>query len=279
MNKNNITCALSSDFFKLRKLKSVWIALIIMFCLILISYAAYWIGVQTIDSLDWSDIDEIDGLEAKAQMLDTLQKLKDTLLFGSTSTASIEFLMAIIVCIYIGKDFSSGAVALSTARGTKRREMYFSKWIMCVCLFVAYSIFALIVSGIFRTFDGESALATGEFAMLMRNFALQLLCGIATISIFVMIAFLARSSGSSIAITIGAYVLLNIVISIIATIVTSPDASEEWTYFFPLQQMNIACTYGKFTTAQTVAVIVMPIAYTALSTFIGYFTFEKRDIK
>lgn len=274
MNKNNMICALSSDFFKLRKLKSVWIALIIMFCLILISYAAYWIGVQSINSLDLSEYPE-----EKAEMLLTLQKLKDTLLFGSTSTASIEFLMAIIICIYIGKDFSSGSVALSTARGTKRRETYFSKWIICVCLFIAYSIFALIISGIFRTFDGESALASGDFAMLLRNFALQLLCGIATISIFVMITFLARSSGSSLAITIGAYVLLNIVISIIATIVTSPDANEDWTYFFPLQQMNIACTYGKFNTSQTVAVIVMPIVYTVASTLIGYFTFEKRDIK
>ncbi len=276
MSKSNLTCALSSDFFKLRKLKSVWIALIIMFCLILVSYAVYWIGVQSINDME---INEETDETFKNDMFDLMQTLKDTLLFGSTSTASIEFLMAIIVCIFIGKDFSSGAISLSVAKGTKRKNAYFSKWITCVCLFVAYAIFSLIISGIFRTFDGESALNSGEFAMLLRNFALQILCGIATISIYVMITFLARGTGSSIAITIGAYVLLNIAISIISTAITSPNTNEDWILFMPLQQSTIACTYGKLTPTQIVAVVVMPIVYTAISTIIGYFTFEKRDIK
>lgn len=43
--------------------------------------------------------------------------------------------------------------------------------------------------------------------------------------------------------------------------------------------MAIASTVGKLTKAQTVAVTVMPIAYTVISTLIGYFTFAKRDIK
>lgn len=275
--KNDMARTLHGDLFKLSKLKCIWIALIIMFCLILISYSAYWIGVQSIESTDFGTEDGSEDF--KDNMLDSLNALKDTLLFGSTGAASIEFLMAIIICIYIGKDFTCGSIALVTARGTKRRHTYLSKLVICVCLFIAYAIFALVTSGIFRSFDGNGALADGEFGMLMRNFFLQLLCGISSISIFVMIAFMARSTGSSIAITIGSYVLLNIVISIIATITARPGLSEDWTYFFPLQQSNIASTYGDLSTTQIVAVTVMPVLYTALSTLIGYFTFDKRDIK
>lgn len=270
--KNNLLCTLSSDTYKLRKLKCVWVALIIMFCLILISYVVYWISANIVNS------GIIEGEFETEELINTMKK---SLLFGSTSSASIEFLMAIIVCIFIGKDFSLGAISLSVARGTKRKDVYFSKWLTCVCLFVAYAIISLVLNGIFYAFDGEGAFTVGDFGILMRNFALQLLCGISTVSIYVMITFLARSTGASIAITIGTYILLDIVISIIATAVTAknPTIGADWTYFFPLQQSDIASTYEKLSATQLIAVIVMPIVYCAISTMIGYFTFEKRDIK
>ena len=277
MNKNSFACTLSSDFYKLKKLKSVWIALIIMFTLALISYAAYWVGAKYFTSLDFG------GEEyAKQEAIALLAQMRKALLFGSSSTVQVELFVAIIACILIGKDFSGGSVAVLTARGEKRIDNYFSKWVTIYVLYVAYVCFALVISGIFYAIDGKGGAFTGaEFDMLMRNFGLQLLCGMASVSIYVMIGYLARSTGSSIAISLCSYIMLSIVISLITTIVgiDGKEHSNAWTYFMPLQQSSIASAYGKLSSTQIVAVTVMPVVYTAVSTLIGYFTFDARDIK
>ena len=79
----------------------------------------------------------------------------------------------------------------------------------------------------------------------------------------------------------GAYIVLNLLIGIITAVVgiTGKATSSEWTIFLPLQQSDVAGTNAKLDTTQLVAVIVMPIVYATASTLIGYFTFEKRDIK
>lgn len=277
MNKNSFACALSSDFFKLKKLKSVWIALIIMFTLALISYAAYWIGANYVANSDFG------GEEyAKQEAMALIAQMRKALLFGSASTVQVELFVAIVACVFIGKDFSGGSVVLLTARGEKRIDNYFSKWVTLYSLYVAYACFALVLCGIFYALDGKSGdFSSADFGMLMRNFGLQLLNGIATVSIFVMIAYLARSTGSSIAISLCSYILLSIVISLITTIVgvDGQEHSNAWTYFMPLQQSALAGTYGKLTSTQLVAATVMPIVYAAASTLIGYFTFDARDIK
>lgn len=276
MNKNSFGCTLSSDFFKIKKLKSVWIALIIMFTLVLISYAAYWIGANYVENSDFGG-EEVAKQEANL----LLSQLKNSLLFGAASTVRIELFIAIIVCIFIGKDFSCGFVSILTARGTKKADSYFSKWISLVSLFTAFLCFAFILNGIFFALDGNGALNGDEIGRLFRNFGLQLLCGIASVSIFTMIAFLARSTGSSIAVCVGAYVVLAVLISIITTVLAyeGKTDSSTWAYYMPLQQMTVACSYDKLDNAQLVAVTVMPIVYTAVSTVIGYFTFDARDIK
>ena len=270
-----------ADYYKLKKLKSVWIGLIVMFLLLLLGYCAYWVGIKIVESRPINPADpEADIM--KEQTIEYLKTIRMSMLYGSTSTVRIELFVAIIACIFIGKDFSCGATAIYTARGTRRAQTYFSKLFSLITLFVAYSCIMLIFSGIFSSFDGRlGAFGKAEFAMLMRNFFLQLLCGIASISIFTMIAFLTRSSGAALATNIGLYVVLGIVIGLIS-IITSIDGNEnsdKWAYFLPLQQMSIASTVGKLTKVQKVAVTVMPIVYTVISTLIGYFTFAKRDIK
>lgn len=277
MNKNSFGRTMTSDLFKVSKLKSVWIALIIMFTLILVSFATYWVLLEFVNNSD-SGGEEMAKLDAQF----FLGQMKTALLYGSSSTVHIELFVAIIACIFIGKDFSGGSVAILSARGQKRAHTYFSKWLTLISLTIAYACVALVVSGIFYAFGSKGSSFTAEdFGMLMRNFALQLLCGIASASIFAMIAFLARNTGSAIAFSVGAYVILGVIIGLVDIIlsVKGAESTNEWSYFMPLRQMSAACTYGKMSTTQIIAATVMPVVYTAASTLIGYFTFEKRDIR
>lgn len=277
MNNNSFSLALTSDVYRMRKLKSVWVSLIIIFLAIFLTFAVYWIGIKIIESTPPEQAPEIDST------LQFMDSLIINMLYGSSSIACIEFLIAIVACIFIGKDFSCGYIALTTARGTKRVNTYFSKWLSMVCLFFFYMCFALLISGIFYAISGSpGGFTSAKFGILMRNFALQFLAGVASVSIFVMVNFLCRSTGTSIATCIAAYLLLSVLVSVISTVIATSDVSGtklDWTIFLPLQQMGIATTAGKLTKAQIVAATVMPVVYTVTSTLIGYFTFEKRDIK
>lgn len=277
MKDNSFSLALTSDVYRLRKLKSVWISLIVMFVMLFLSFAAYWIGIKIIENTPPEQMPEIDSTKA------FLTSFVSSMLFGSSSTANVELFIAIVACIFIGKDFSSGYIALTTARGTKRSDTYFSKWFTMICLLVIYMCFSLLISGIFFAISGSpGGFTNANFATLMRNFALQLLAGIASVSIFVTINFLCRSTGTSIATSVALYLLLGIVVSIITTVIgiNNPDGKKiDWTIFLPMQQMSIAASASKLSTAQIVAATVMPVVYTVIATLIGYFTFEKRDIK
>lgn len=123
MNNNSFAMTLNGDFYRLKKLKSVWISLIIMFALIFLTFAIYWIGIKVIESQPPEQMPEIDST------LQFMDSLIINMLYGSSSVANVELFIAIVACIFIGKDFSCGYITLTTARGTKRTDTYFSKWI------------------------------------------------------------------------------------------------------------------------------------------------------
>lgn len=275
MKNNSFACSLKSDFYRLSKLKSVWIALALIFGLTLLSFAIYWFTLNFLPEMP-------DMTPQEIQQHIVLSSGRD-LLYGSSSTISLGLFIAIITCIFIGDDFSGGYVATLTARGCSRANTYFSKWLTLVILSVAYVLFGLLVSGIFYSFTTHGTVFTAQdFAYLIRNLALQILCAISTVSIFVMIAFMARSTGASIAISLVSYILVGVIAGIISVVISAKygeNHSTDWMSFLPFEQMNIACTNGELTTTQTIAVSVMPIVYTAISTIIGYFTFDKKDIK
>lgn len=277
MKTNSFGLALTSDAYRLKKLKSVWVSLIIMFVAVFLTFAIYLIGMKMLDNM--SPEDAVDK-DATVSFLGTIIT---SMLYNPSSVTFIEFLIAIVACIFIGKDFSLGYITLTTARGTKRANTYFSKWLSLVCLFFFYLCFAQLISGIFYAISGSpGGFTSAKFGILMRNFGLQFLAGVASVSVFVMINFLCRSTGTSIAICIAAYLLLSVIVNVISTVILANDTTGkklDWTIFLPLQQMNIASTADKLSSVQIVAATVMPIAYTAISTVIGYFTFKNRDIK
>lgn len=275
MKTNSFACSLKSDFYRMSKLKSIWIALAIMFGFVLLNFAVYWFTLNIIPQT-------IDG-DFYAMQQKTVLEQGRGLLFGSSSQISIGIFMAIITSIMIGCDFSGGFVSIMTAKGTSRATTYFSKWLTLVVLAIGYVLFGVLLSGIFYSFTTFDTVFTAlDFGYLMRNILMQILATISLVSIFVMIAFMSRSKGSSMAVALLSYIIVEILISIISAILVTKYGSEysdTWTYFMPFMQMTVACKIGSMKATEIVAGIVMPIVYTAISSIIGYFSFEKRDIK
>ncbi len=291
MRNKDFAYTLSSDLFRLKKLRSVFVGLILMFVIIFLTYAVCWIGMNLATRMDVTEdtpgedgivVDE-NGMPLFSQQdKDAMTALFDNLnresLMGSGAVASIEFFVMIIVCIFVGKDFSNGTVRLMVSRGTSRVHAFFSKWVSAAILVTIYSVFALVMSGILFSFK-PTPFTGRDFGILMRCFSLEWLVNISTMSIFMMIAFLCRSSGSSLGMSIGFYVVLDIVLSVIATVLQISGGNMDWLMFLPLQQMTIASSSATLGTTELCAVIIMPFVYIAASIGIGLATFLKRDIK
>ena len=88
---------LNGDVYRLKKLKSVWISLIIMFTLIFLTFAIYWIGIKIIENQTPEQAPDMDDT---IQFMDSLIA---NLLYGSSSVANVELFIAIVACIFIGK--------------------------------------------------------------------------------------------------------------------------------------------------------------------------------
>ena len=93
-----------------------------------------------------------------------------------------------------------------------------------------------------------------------------------------MLAFLCRSSGSSLGATIGGAIVISLIAGLIAGLGSLGNDSS-WIYFMPLQQNSVAGLTVNYNAAQLCAVIIMPIVYGAIATAIGLISFLKRDIK
>jgi len=275
-NDNAMTCVIKADLFKLKKHKSVYIGLAVMFAMILIVYCIYWIGTAIIENAHPADQS---ALEMQQELLKLLSPLGRQSLAGFSETCSMSLFVSIIACIFIGKEFSNGTMRIAVSRGANRIRLYFSKWISLAVLTVAYYVIVILVCGIFTAIKGYGLPFDGaQFGLLMRCFALQLLCNLSTMSIVVMIAFLCRSSGASLGATIGAYIALSMIFGIAAT-VSGLSGNADWIMFMPLQQGTVASSLAKFSATELCAVLIMPVAYAAIATSIGIITFIKRDIK
>lgn len=268
MKNNKFLNLVSSDFYKVSKLKSTYIALAIMFFMMLIGFAAI-VALQKLDTES------------------TLVFGKD-FLFSALSDANIGLFIAIIAGIFIGKEFSDGMMRITVARGHKRVQIYFSKLLVMITMVFAYALIMIIIAGIFTAIIGYGQPFDGhEFGLIMRCLAFEILALISSASIFVMFAFLLRSSGSTIGAAIGFYLVISIIVTALTVVATTvadsnPDKAAALinaSTFLPYQQSSIASSYGTLTTTEIVSAIVMPIIYTAISSIIGCLTFIKRDVK
>lgn len=313
LSSNSFANTIKSDFFKLGKMKSVYIGAAIMLALILISFAVFWVSAgkaeRAVDAAqshyDAVMADSSSTSEQKAEASQELELTKSDLektlkdshsnLFNFASLINLELMLAIIIGIFVGKDFSDGTVRLFVARGANRIQMYFSKLIVLATLTFGYMACSMLICGVLTAVKGYGEAFTGlEFARLMRTFGLSYVAIMSAVSIFLMIAYLTRSSGAALGASLGAYILIGVIVSILSVrfaivsiiggITGDDDALlQDKMYqtitYLPLQQLSYCISDGKMPVTEAMKFLFMPIAYTLISSFVGIITFKKRDIK
>ncbi|MEG2541310.1 MAG: ABC transporter permease subunit [Clostridia bacterium] len=269
-NRSKFADLFASDFYKIGHMKSIIIIPFVMLFLILINYSLFWWQETVLGTANIPDIPE-------------LLFTGKIMLFGAGSYILLGLFLGIIFGINIGGEFSNGTISSLVARGSNRLEIYFSKWLTMATIVTMFVLGSFVVCGILTAISGYGAPFNGlEFGYLVRSLVLQTLCNIATGSVLVMVCFLLRTKGGAIAVSLALYFLSNVIISILATIgqLSSGTAwlSELVTYV-PGQLLGFATMTGGYTTANILKLVFVPIAYILLTSFVGSYTFLKKDIK
>lgn len=170
---------LSSDFYKLRRLKSFWVCLIINAGL----------ALANVLLIQYSNGGAPDGMGA----LDYFPRC------FSTSTP---LLACISVSIFAAGEFGYGTMKNIASHGFRRGAIFFSKtlvgWLISLVYMVGYFLFAFFPALIFWGLGTASGTFVTDALLIT---ALQILLTFAFSTLFTAVAFLLRQSGGSMALS------------------------------------------------------------------------------
>lgn len=194
----------------------------------------------------------------------------------------ITLLTTIFLSMFIPSEFAFGTIKNMASRGINRASIYFSKLTIGIFTSVVYTIFVSLCGFI----AGSIMWGVGEFKsdeglQLLEMFGLFILAEICLQSVFIMIGFLVRHMGGTVAINLGIYMIISQVIFPIINyaVKTLPwlgyeiDSAEYW-----------VGTYAQIFTAVNIEQdivnkgIIVCLVYLILSTAIGILDFCRRDV-
>lgn len=276
---------LKSDFYKLFRMKSFYVCGIIAAVMAAISM---FISSQ-LNNMMQSMTDTVGGMMMASQMV-TLKSILPTMI----SPLSDYFILVIIgVCLFITIEYNAGTLKNIAARGFKREYIFLSKLIVCIveafiitlCFAVSCVIFGLIFLPVGNFGDGY-------FTELFTIYGVDILILIGYVSFIAMIAYLIRTNGGTIAITLCAHYLVPIIISMFNVVSIMNDVSDsdlDKVISYSNNQYGQVAYYWIGTLGGTVSEsyhngtiyipILVALAYIVVSCAIGMSVFKKRDIK
>ena len=270
---------LKSDFYKLFRMKSFYVC-----CIISVAIAAIAMFIS-------SQLNQM--MEGISNSVMTIENVLPTML----SPASSDYFILIIigVCLFITIEYNAGTLKNIAARGFKREYIFLSKLIVCIvealiitlCFAVSCFIFGLIFLG-----TPAGGFGDGYFAELFTTYGVDILIIIGYVSLIAMIAYLIRTNGGTIAITLCVHYLIPIIINMFNVLTIMNDASDsdlEKVVSYNNNQFGQIAYYWIGTLGGTVSEsyhngtiyipILVALAYIAVSIIIGMSVFKKRDIK
>lgn len=261
-----------SDFYKILRTKAFYICAIIAALL-----SALGIVVTNNQINSQIEMYTSYGLEVTASELgyNAITALK--------SAVSIDtvLLTVIMISMFIPNEFSFGTIKNIISSGKRKWEVYFSKFI--VALFIVVSYIGLCYITCFSLgawFWGTGEITREMYLDMGRMIGLSLFAVLAVQSLCIMMAFLIRQTGGTIACNVSILMLYPVLQSIIDLGVEKLLKVEE----FSIAKYNPLTYLGTFSSMDILkddiilGSIVCGVCIIA-TTAIGIFTFYKRDVK
>ncbi len=264
--ETRLLSVLRADFYKLLRMKSFYICGIIAMLLSVLNIGLSVYVMKTTYASIPASYFGFNGLVAFQNGL---------------SSANLFFV--IFISLFVSGEFTYGTIKNMVSSGRSRVSIYFSKIVSGISVVVIYSMACALVSGIIGTIAwgiGDN-ITRNDYLDLFRTIGLYILAEISRQCLFVMVGFIFKNSGSTVAINLliamGVFsrIFSSLVDKLINNIPNIKDFSLE--KYLPshycIKFLSLDITQDTIITG----IIVCLVAIVVFSMF-GYFIFEKRDI-
>lgn len=186
---------------------------------------------------------------------------------------NINIFIAICVCVFVASEYNMGTLKNIVSRGFPRNQIYFSKLLVSVVCSVIITAVYVTSGAIMSTFWANEEVKAAASQIILSIISYMLII-FAMASLFLMIAVTVRKSGLSIAISIGAMMLIS---SIFEMLAMSIEHFENYSKYWLPNTLSIVSTSIK--DGQWYVPMLIAAGYFAVTTIIGLLVFKKRDIK
>lgn len=279
---------INSDFYKLFRMKSLYVCLIVAVGLALLQSGISRLTVNMLEEDMGTSLVDMAGIG----------DIKDMLLNAMNGDQNWVIISIIAVSLFVSIEYRAGTLKNIVAKGFSRESIFFSKLIVSIveAVIICYAYIIVYVSACFIFFD-SSGLSADFYSELAVNYAVNTLITIASTSFIVMTAYLIRSTGGTIALSICLYMIvipMALQMMNLFSILNSGDDSDSQ-ILAATTAMNenngygdaayywvgtLSATLSKCYADKTIYIpVLIALAYLALSVVIGLLSFKKRDIK
>lgn len=191
----------------------------------------------------------------------------------------IPLLIAIVISLFVCIEFSSGAI--KNAHGFNRSEIYFSTLLTA-------AISALIMTLVYMLASfaaGSIAWGIGQtdsntVPTMLKVLGTEFLVVIACVSFFVMAAMIIRNSGGTIAVNLGSIIIIPLILQIIGILINIvAKYSDIVLDKYWVVSAGTAIATLKPAGNDIITALIVAGCYIVITTLLGVYTFQKRDIK
>lgn len=274
-----MTGLIKADFKKLFKSKTLLVCSLIALGISLLTVFVMHMALSVLgDKMQMAkDMMSMAGGDESIDMSVALSQIPDNNIWSFVDMlfkdSNIGIFIAICVCVFVASEYSMGTLKNIVSRGFSRNQIYFSKLLVSVVCSVIITAVYVTGGAIMSTFwANEEVKAT--VSQIILSIISYMLIIFAMTSLYLMIAFIVAKSGLSIAVSIGAVVLIS---SIFEMLAMSIEHFENYSKYWLPNTLSIVSTSIK--DGQWYVPMLIAAGYFAVTTIIGLLVFKKRDIK
>lgn len=277
---------IQSDLYKLRKAKSFWICIIV--AVVLSSVMMFFLdftykamgNVQSQAQADEQMLQENGVNISMGNLPANHDDLSASALLLSQFASNTSILMAVFLSLFVGSEFTHGTMKNLASKNFSRTQIYLSKLIVGIGASFFLTLLSVAASTTVATaLWGFGDVSSSMKSTLIKGSLIELLLIAAFASLFIMFSMLVRQNGASLATNICVLEFVSLFIMIgemlFKKLFRKTVTLSDYLLSMNMNEVATNTLTGKLMTRS----ILVGIFFLVVSTCIGLYTFNKRDIK
>lgn len=187
---------------------------------------------------------------------------------------NIAYFLIPIIVIIISADFSNRTIINCILPGGSRVKLWLNKWILCVCLSVGFVILYYSIVVLSLSIKGKHIEDIVNFIYCLLS---QMLSLFSIISFYVLIAILSKNTVATVT---GCILLVYLIPGILSSIKgIIPQINPVLLNLDVIRNIRLARFIAILPPSESIAIIVIPVGYTALTVIASIIIIRKTEIR